>query len=61
MREADIMDELKEILNEIEELRENLHKLIEKNSEEFGHEIMSTSRMLDAVLNEYYKFLKEKE
>ena len=55
------MNELIELSKKIEDLREYLHKLIEKDIGEIDSEIMSTSRMLDVVLNEYYKLLKEKE
>ncbi|MBP2642468.1 MAG: Spo0E like sporulation regulatory protein [Firmicutes bacterium] len=53
------MAELKEILNIIEGLREKLGKM-SKEKALTDPEVVSASQMLDAVLNEYQKLMKEK-
>jgi hypothetical protein len=53
------VSELEEMMKELEELRANLHKITEGKTLT-DPEVVVASQMLDAVLNEYYKFLKSK-
>lgn len=52
--------ELEEILKRIEELRQKLHELAETKGLA-DPEVIIASHMLDAVLNEYYRLLKQKK
>ncbi|WP_407313765.1 aspartyl-phosphate phosphatase Spo0E family protein [Desulfosporosinus sp. SB140] len=53
------MRELKEIMKQIEELRLSMIKM--KEGRDFtDQEVVTASQMLDAILNEYYKMLKQK-
>ena len=53
------MSEMEDILKETEELREKLHKLAEGKS--FTDiEVVSTSQMLDVLLNEYQKLMRDR-
>ncbi|MFZ3100779.1 MAG: aspartyl-phosphate phosphatase Spo0E family protein [Desulfitobacteriaceae bacterium] len=53
------MREIKEILKQIEELRKSLVKLGESRGLT-DPEVVTASQALDAVLNEYYKLLRER-
>ena len=54
------MSRLKEIMQEIEILRAHLQKLMEEKEEIVDAEILSVSKMIDVLLNEYYALLKNK-
>lgn len=52
-------DELNKILKTIEELRLKLQELVD--TKDFTDpEVLAASRMLDALLNEYHKLLKNR-
>ena len=53
------MVELHEKLKKIEELRIKLNKISEGKSAT-DPEVVSTSQMLDAAINEYHKLMKDK-
>lgn len=53
------MSEIEEIIKRIEELRASLVKLREGKTLT-DQDVVTASQMLDAVLNEYYKLLKQK-
>lgn len=54
------MREIENILLQIESLKTNLDNLIKQNGSLLDSEIIAASQMLDSVLNEYNKILKEK-
>ncbi|MBO8129581.1 MAG: aspartyl-phosphate phosphatase Spo0E family protein [Peptococcaceae bacterium] len=54
-------DDIADILAKIEELRERLHRVIEAKGTIADPEVIATSEMLDALLNEYYRLLKQKQ
>ncbi|MGE5632094.1 MAG: Spo0E family sporulation regulatory protein-aspartic acid phosphatase [Caulobacteraceae bacterium] len=54
------MEEIKELLKRIEDLKEVLYKLINNNENLQDCEIIAVSRLLDMQLNEYYKLLSTK-
>ncbi len=54
-----MQEEVKQIINEIEELRKNLNRLIDSKGTA-DPEVISMSRKVDSLLNEYYRLLKEK-
>ncbi|MGI6119099.1 MAG: aspartyl-phosphate phosphatase Spo0E family protein [Desulfosporosinus sp.] len=53
------MSDIEELLKQIEELRANMVKIKEGRTLT-DSEVVTASQMLDAVLNEYYKLLKQK-
>ena len=53
------MSDIKEIMKQIEELRQAMVKLND-NKSLTDPEVVTASQMLDAILNEYYKLLKHK-
>ncbi|MBP2625571.1 MAG: Spo0E like sporulation regulatory protein [Firmicutes bacterium] len=53
------MSDLEDILKSIEELRNKLNKLTD-GLKLTDPEVVSSSQMLDALLNEYQKLMKEK-
>lgn len=53
------MDQLKHLLIQIEQLRQQLNEL-HKNKNLTDPEVIVASQMLDAVLNEYYRLMQEK-
>lgn len=54
------MHEIEDILREIEELRVELVKAIEKKKNLLDPDIIKESQKLDSILNEYNKMLNEK-
>lgn len=52
--------EINEVLVLIEEIREKLENIIKDKGMD-NPQVMIASQILDAVLNEYYKLIKEKE
>ena len=55
------MDRLKEVLDEVEVLRAKLHILIMQKKDIKDLEIIAVSKMLDSMLNEYSKLMKEND
>jgi len=53
------LSDLEDILKSIEELRNKLNKLTD-GLKLTDPEVVSSSQMLDALLNEYQKLMKEK-
>ncbi|AFM00755.1 MULTISPECIES: aspartyl-phosphate phosphatase Spo0E family protein [Desulfitobacterium] len=53
------MTNFDEILKQIERLREDMHRLAEEK-ELTDPSVVAASQMLDAALNAYYKFIKDK-
>jgi len=51
---------LVELSGKIQNLRKYIHKLIEKKNDLLDPEVLTASKMLDAVLNEYNKLIKDK-
>jgi Spo0E like sporulation regulatory protein. len=51
--------EIEELIKQIEELRLNMIK-IKEGKTLTDPEVVAASQMLDAILNEYYKLLKQK-
>ena len=54
------MSDLEEVLKSIEELRSKLNKFSEGRNLS-DPEVVSASQMLDALLNEYQKLMKDKK
>lgn len=55
------MDELNVLLTDIEELRNNLHKLIDyKNANLLDPEVLSASQILNAALVKYNEIIEKK-
>lgn len=55
------MAELDELLRDIELLRDNLNKLIQqKQGNLIDRDVIAASKILNAALNQYNMFLKEK-
>jgi hypothetical protein len=55
------MSELEELLKDVEILRNNLEYLInEKQGDLVDSEVVSASKILNAALNQYNKFINEK-
>lgn len=52
--------ELREILNKIEDLRQQLHELVKEKSL-LDPDVLAASKKLDKKLNEYHQLLKKKE
>ena len=52
------MDSLKDVTMQIEKLRAELNKLIYEKGNLLDAEVLTTSKMLDQVLNEYNVTLK---
>ncbi len=52
------MSELKELIDKIQDLRKYLHLLLEEKENLLDPEIVSVSKMIDTLLNEYEKILK---
>lgn len=58
---GDYMSELEDLLKDIDILREQLEKLIdEKEGNLVDQEVVTASKVLNAALNEYNKFIDEK-
>lgn len=58
---GDAMAEVEELLKDIEKLRDRLQKLIIAKHENLtDKDVVATSRMLNALLNQYNNFLDEK-
>lgn len=55
------MAEIEQLLKMIREIREHLHNLIENKKNILDPEILAVSRLLDVLLNEYEKLIREKE
>lgn len=55
------MNEIKEILRQIEDLKENLNKLINQKSILLDPKIIAASQMLDSILNEYDGIIKKQQ
>jgi stage 0 sporulation regulatory protein len=53
------MSEIEDVLIKIEELRDKLNKIAEGKIL-IDPEVVSTSQMLDVLLNEYYKLMKSR-
>jgi stage 0 sporulation regulatory protein len=53
------MSEIEDVLIKIEELRDKLNKIAE-GKRLIDPEVVSTSQMLDVLLNEYYKLMKSR-
>ncbi|MBP2632613.1 MAG: Spo0E like sporulation regulatory protein [Firmicutes bacterium] len=60
MKGADRLSELEEVLKSIEELRGKLNKIAEGRKLS-DPQVVSASQMLDALLNEYQKLMKDKK
>ncbi|ERI94214.1 hypothetical protein HMPREF1982_01226 [Clostridiales bacterium oral taxon 876 str. F0540] len=55
------MSELEDLLKDVEILRGQLEKLIsEKNGDLVDTEVVTASKILNAALNQYNKFIQEK-
>lgn len=55
------MSEIEDLLKDIETLRDNLQQLIkQKQGNLIDKDVVSASKILNAALNQYNKFLKEK-
>lgn len=55
------MDELKELLQDIEKLRNNLYKLIDaKNANLLDPEVISASQILNAAIVKYNQIMEKK-
>lgn len=55
------MTELEDLLKDVEILRTQLDKLIkEKRGNLIDHEVLTASKILNAALNQYNKFIDEK-
>ncbi|QGU96372.1 Spo0E family sporulation regulatory protein-aspartic acid phosphatase [Clostridium bovifaecis] len=55
------MSEMNELINDINKLRKNLEALIsEKDGDLLDPDVLAASKMLNAVINEYNKIVKEK-
>lgn len=55
------MSEIEDLLRDIETLRDNLQQLIkQKQGNLIDKDVVSASKILNAALNQYNKFLKEK-
>ena len=54
------MSDLEEVLKSIEELRNKLNKIAE-GRKLTDPEVVSASQMLDVLLNEYQKLMKDKK
>lgn len=55
------MSEVQELLNDIEKLRDRLQNLIIVKHENLtDKDVVATSKMLNALLNQYNNFLDEK-
>ncbi|MDF2884107.1 MAG: hypothetical protein K0R54_4673 [Clostridiaceae bacterium] len=56
-----ILSEIEDLLKDIETLRDNLQQLIkQKQGNLIDKDVVSASKILNAALNQYNKFLKEK-
>jgi hypothetical protein len=56
-----ILSEIEDLLRDIETLRDNLQQLIkQKHGNLIDKDVVSASKILNAALNQYNKFLKEK-
>lgn len=60
MKGADRLSDLEEVLKSIEELRSKLNKIAE-GRKLTDSQVVSASQMLDALLNEYQKLMKDKK
>lgn len=55
------MDELTALLNDIEKLRANLHKLLnDKNANLQDPDVLSASKMLNAAITKYNEIVEKK-
>ena len=54
------MSEMKEIMEQVEKVREEMHKMLKEKGDLLDPEVIAASQMLDSVLNEYYKILNKK-
>ncbi|OAA92072.1 aspartyl-phosphate phosphatase Spo0E family protein [Clostridium ljungdahlii] len=54
------MDEIEGIFQKIAELRKELENLIEQKKNLLDPEVIVASQMLDSILNEYNKIIKNK-
>ncbi|ADK15895.1 MULTISPECIES: aspartyl-phosphate phosphatase Spo0E family protein [Clostridium] len=54
------MSEIERILQKITELRKELENLIEQKKNLLDPEVIVASQMLDSILNEYNKIIKNK-
>lgn len=55
------MADIRQLLTMIQELRDYMHDLIDKRKDVLDPEVLAASKMLDALLNEYEKLIREKE
>lgn len=53
------MSEIKEIKEQIEKLRINLHKLIDEKNDLLDPDVVAASQMLDVVLNKYNEIINK--
>lgn len=53
------MDEVKELLNHIEELRSSLHNLVKRRDNLSDLKVLKISKELDKLLFQYYDLLKK--
>lgn len=51
---------MKEIMEQVEKVREEMHKMLKEKGDLLDPEVIAASQMLDSVLNEYYKILNKK-
>lgn len=54
------MSELKELIEKIQQLRGYMHNLIITKGDLIDPEIITVSKMIDTLLNEYEKVVQEK-
>jgi len=54
------MEEIKEVLKRIEELRKNMNDMISASDDLLDSKIIELSRLLDEQLTEYNRLLKKK-
>jgi Spo0E like sporulation regulatory protein. len=55
------MSEIDELIKDIEDLRENLYRMIEqKKGNLHNEEVLSASKILNAAITQYNKIIKDK-
>lgn len=52
-------ESLKKLIEQIETMRQELHQIINEKTNFTSVEVVTASKMLDALLNEYYNLLKK--
>ncbi|MCH3965146.1 MAG: aspartyl-phosphate phosphatase Spo0E family protein [Clostridium sp.] len=54
------MSNIKDILLEMQELRKHLNDLVKQKNNLLNPEVIAASKMLDSLLNEYSRIIKNK-